>query len=284
MFRDGLATITRMTGWPSLGILPWFSDAHRLPAEDALDIVSKPNPGAALKVAVPILPRIANFDDLDPLRLDPSIALAMVPAGTPIPPADLIVLPGSKSTIADLAFVRSQGWDIDIKAHRRRGGHVLGLCGGYQMLGRSIADPEGFEGPPGSVEALGLLAVDTVLTADKTVRPVVALHEASRTRVEAYEIHLGRTHGADTRHAPFTVGDGAEGAASPDGRVIGTYLHGLFAADAFRAAFLNDLRPDAAFLSPSYDAGVEQTLDSLASHFARHLDVDAILAIARGGL
>jgi adenosylcobyric acid synthase len=284
LFRDGLATITRMTGWTSLGILPWFSDAHRLPAEDALDIVSNPNPGAALKVAVPILPRIANFDDFDPLRLDPSIALAMVPAGTPIPPADLIVLPGSKSTIADLAFVRAQGWDIDIKAHRRQGGHVLGLCGGYQMLGRSIADPEGFEGKPGSVEALGLLAVDTILTADKTVRPVVALHKASRTPVEAYEIHLGRTRGDDTRHAPFTVGDDAEGAASPDGRVIGTYLHGLFAADAFRAAFLNDLRPDAAFLSPSYDAGVEQTLDSLASHFARHLDVDAILAIARGGL
>jgi adenosylcobyric acid synthase len=284
LFRDGLATITRMTGWASLGILPWFADAHRLPAEDALDIVSKPNPGAALRVAVPILPRIANFDDLDPLRLDPSIALAMVPAGNPIPPADLIVLPGSKSTIADLAFVRAQGWDIDIKAHRRQGGHVLGLCGGYQMLGGSIADPEGLEGKPGSVEALGLLSVDTVLTADKTVRPVVALHRPSRTRVEAYEIHLGRTHGDDTRRAPFQLGDVPEGAASPDGRVTGTYLHGLFAADAFRAAFLNGLRPEAAFPSPSYDAAVEQTLDSLASHLERHLDVDAILAIARRGL
>ncbi|MET0429812.1 MAG: cobyric acid synthase CobQ, partial [Microvirga sp.] len=202
---------------------------------------------------------------------------------SPIPPADLIVLPGSKSTIADLAFVRAQGWDIDIRAHHRHGGHVLGLCGGYQMLGATIADPEGFEGWRGTVEALGLLAVDTVLTDDKAVRPVGALHTASGSRVDAYEIHLGRTHGADTRHAPFQVGGEREGAASADGRVIGTYLHGLFAADAFRAAFLNDLKPGVAFRSPSYEAMVDETLDTLAAHLARHLDVDGILAIARDG-
>ena len=197
--------IETLTGWPSIGVMPWFPNAHALPAEDALDIASVSRDGAALKIVVPVLPRIANFDDVDPLKLDPSVDLRMISPGTPLPlDADLVIIPGSKSTIADLGFLRQQGWDIDIAAHVRRGGHVLGLCGGYQMLGDTIADPDGIEGPAGVVPGLGLLAVDSVLTNDKTVRAVTARHAASDLELHAYEIHLGLTTGTDTTRAPFS--------------------------------------------------------------------------------
>jgi len=285
LFRDGLETIERMTGWPSLGIVPWFPDAHRLPAEDAVELTSTgPKPSATIKVAAPILPRIANFDDLDPLRLEPSIELVLVPPGEPLPSdADLIVLPGSKATVADLAFLRAQGWDIDLLAHVRRGGRVLGLCGGYQMLGRTIADPDGIEGEAGTVPGLGLLDVQTTLSADKQVRPVVARHVPSGTDLNAYEIHLGRTAGNDTARAPFLLDGIPEGAASPDARVVGTYLHGLFASDAFRQAFLHQLFGNWAGSDLRYEDMVEATLDALADHLDSHLDCDRILAIAQAG-
>ncbi|MBF9234888.1 cobyric acid synthase [Microvirga alba] len=285
LFNDGITTIERMTEWPSLGVVPWFRAAHKLPAEDALDIASDSGADAAFKIAVPILPRIANFDDLDPLKLEPSIALTMAPPGSPLPQnADLIILPGSKATIADLAFLRAQGWDLDLAVHVRRGGRVLGLCGGYQMLGRAISDPAGVEGSPGTVEGLGLLDVETVLTVDKTVRPVTARHEATGLDLAAYEIHLGRTDGPDAGRAPFTIGNEAEGAVSTDGRIMGTYLHGLFTTDAFRQAFLRKLSPGVAFDGLNYEAEVEGTLDALAAHLETHLDADRILAIARAGI
>ncbi|NIX77864.1 cobyric acid synthase [Microvirga terricola] len=285
LFDDGITTIERMTAWPSLGIVPWFAAAHKLPAEDALDIASGQTSEAAFKIAVPIFPRIANFDDLDPLKLEPAVALTMVPPGMPLPhDADLVILPGSKATIADLAFLRMQGWDIDIAAHLRRGGRVLGLCGGYQMLGRTIADPDGVEGPAGTVAGLGLLDVETVLTPEKTVRPVTARHEATGLDLSAYEIHLGRTAGPDTTRAPFLIENQPEGAVSADGRVIGTYLHGLFSTDAFRQAFLRRLKPGIAFDGLSYESEVDGTLDALADHLEIHLDADRILAIAREGL
>jgi adenosylcobyric acid synthase len=285
LFDDGIATIEQMTEWSSLGIVPWFRDAHKLPAEDALDIASEAKRDAAIKIAVPILPRIANFDDLDPLKLEPSITLMMVPPGMPLPlDADLIILPGSKATIADLSFLREQGWDVDLAAHLRRGGHVLGLCGGYQMLGRSISDPDGIEGQPGTVEGLGFLDVSTVLASDKTVRSVTARHEASLTALSAYEIHLGKTGGPDTECAPFSVDGKAEGAVSASGRVIGTYLHGLFSTDAFRRIFLQGLHPCGVVGDLCYEAEVEVTLETLADHLEAHLDADRILAIARTGL
>ncbi|MCB8822281.1 cobyric acid synthase [Microvirga rosea] len=285
LFEEGLATIATMTGWPTLGVVPWFKDAHMLPAEDALDLTSGTKTDATLKVAVPILPRIANFDDLDPLKLEPTVDLTMVPPGTPLPAdADLIVIPGSKATMADLAFFRKQGWDIDLAAHLRHGGKVVGLCGGYQMLGRSISDPEGIEGEPSIVPGLGLLDVETILTTDKTVRPVQARHLPSGLDLSAYEIHLGRTSGADTVRAPFEVEGLPDGAVSPDGRVFGTYLHGLFATDAFRQAFLTSLHPEAATGSFYYEAEVERILDALADHLDHHLDTDQILRIARDGL
>ena len=285
LFDDGMATIMEMTGWPSLGVVPWFRHAHKLPAEDALDIVSEEKANGTLRIAVPILPRIANFDDLDPLKLEPSVSLTMVPPGTPLPSdADLVILPGSKATIADLSFLRAEGWDIDLAAHVRRGGHVLGLCGGYQMLGRTISDPGGLEGMPGTVDGLGFLDVETVLAHAKTVRPVRARHERSGLELEAYEIHLGRTAGPDAARAPFSVDGQAEGAVSATGQIMGTYLHGLFATDPFRQAFLKELQPAGAVGSLRYEAEIEATLDALADHLEASLDTDRILAIARDGL
>ncbi|MBZ6077256.1 cobyric acid synthase [Microvirga puerhi] len=281
LFEDGLATVASMTGWPSLGIVPWFADAHKLPAEDALDIVSSGADDAVLRIAVPILPRIANFDDLDPLKLEPTVSLTMVPPGKPLPAnADLVVIPGSKATIADLAFFRAQGWDIDLKGHLRRGRKVLGLCGGYQMLGRSIADPDGIEGTSATAEGLGLLDVETVLTSNKTVRPVTARHAPTGLDLAAYEIHLGRTTGPDTARAPFSVEGSFDGAVSRDGLVLGTYLHGLFSTDAFRSAFLKELHPAAAG-GLHYETEVERILNALGHHLEEYLDIDGILAIAR---
>ncbi|MDP3409506.1 cobyric acid synthase [Bosea sp. (in: a-proteobacteria)] len=283
LFAEGVETIRKATGWPCLGVVPWFADAVRLPAEDGLDLRAlAPKPGARLKIAVPILPGIANFDDLDPLKLEPAIDLVLVPRGQALPgDADLVILPGSKTTLRDLAALRAQGWDIDILAHRRRGGHILGLCGGYQMLGRVVSDPLGLEGPPGEAPGLGLLDVATVLEGQKTVREVDFVQAFSAASGRAYEIHLGRTEGADLGRAPFRVGDRAEGAASADGRVQGTYLHGVFASDTVRAAYLAAVTGAGLRSSLSYEDDVEATLDRLAAHLAAHLDIDALLALAR---
>ncbi len=281
LFDEGLTEIVRRTGWAALGVVPHFPDAARLPAEDVLGLLaaSGEKPGATVRIAVPRLPRIANFDDLDPLRAEPDVEVLLIEAGQAIPgDCDLVLIPGSKATMADLAAARREGWDIDIIAHRRRGGAVLGLCGGYQMLGRSIADPEGVEGPRGEVAGLRLLAVDTVLGGDKTTAPVAGTHAESAAPVAGYEIHLGRSHGPDCAQPFLTIGGRADGAVSPDGLVAGTYVHGLFAGDAFRRAFLAKL---GARSSAAYEAGVEAALDGLARHLAAHLDLDAVLAIAR---
>ncbi|MEM6388959.1 MAG: cobyric acid synthase [Pseudomonadota bacterium] len=278
LFDDGFRMIEQRTGWPGFGTLPWFADGWKLPAEDALDIAA-PDRAEGLHVVCLRLSRIANFDDLDPLAQEPGVRLTMLEPGRAIPgDADLVIIPGSKSTRGDLAFLRTQGWDIDLAAHHRRGGHILGLCGGYQMLGQSIDDPHGIEGKAGRDPGLGLLAVDTVMHPDKRLSQVSATHRASGTDFEGYEIHIGQSDGPD-RALPFADIDGQpEGAISADGRVIGSYLHGMFASDAFRAAFL------AAFGAPStasYGATVEAVLDDLAQHLEAHLDLDAMLALAR---
>ncbi|MGO4171373.1 cobyric acid synthase [Bosea sp. TAF32] len=282
LFGPGLDTIAAATGWPSLGVIPWFADAARLPAEDGLDIRSGRKPGARIKIAVPVLPGIANFDDLDPLKLEDCVDLAMIGPGQALPgDADLVILPGSKTTLRDLAALRREGWDIDILAHRRRGGHVLGLCGGYQMLGRVVRDPLGLEGPAGEATGLGLLDVETSLDAEKTVREVGFSHVASATNGQAYEIHLGRTVGGDTARAPFQVDGRAEGAASADGRVAGSYLHGVFASDAVRSAWLAHIAGANLSSALGYGDAVDSTLDALAGHIERHIDIDALLDIAK---
>jgi len=278
LFDDGFAAIAAHTGWQGLGTLPWFNAAHRLPAEDALDIRSGGD--GAFHIAVPQLSRMANFDDLDPLMAEPDLRVTMVPAGQPLPgDADLVLIPGSKSTIKDLAFFRAQGWDIDLNAHLRRGGKVLGICGGYQMLGQRINDPNGVEGSAGTVAGLGYLNVKTDMHAAKHLRRVDATHIASGAAVSGYEIHIGSTSGADRARPVFTVDGQPEGATSASGHASGTYLHGLFAADDFRDAWLKAQGAGSSALA--YGTGVENTLDALADHIEAHLDLDTLLALAR---
>ena len=286
LFANGMDFIAGRTGWAPIGLVPHFREAHRLPAEDVygLEASLAPEPGAAgarLRIVVPVLPHIANFDDLDPLRLEPDVELILLRNGAPLPvDADLVILPGSKATIADLAALRGYGWDADIIAHHRRGGRVLGLCGGYQMLGRSVSDPDGIEGPPGSAEGLGLIEVATELAGDKSLIAVTGRTVADDVAVAGYEMHIGRTVGAATQNALVRLDDGRfDGAISADGRVAGTYLHGFFAGDAQRAAWLARLGAPASSLA--YEALVEQTLDSLAAHLDAHLDVEKLLSLAR---
>jgi len=278
LFDDGYRLIEARTGWRGFGVLAHFSDAGKLPAEDALDLGSSTS-GGPVKIACLALSRIANFDDLDPLKLEPSVTLTMVKPGEAIPgDTTLVILPGTKSTRGDLAFLKAQGWDVDLAAHVRRGGHVLGICGGYQMLGTHVADPGGIEGPAGEDQALGLLDVRTEMRPDKHLTRVEAEHVATRTRMSGYEIHIGETEGPD-RARPFArVGGVDEGAVSVNGRVMGSYLHGMFAEDGFRAAFLESLGGGAEL---SYSASVDVTLDALADHMERHLDVDGLLSAAR---
>ncbi|SFR76355.1 cobyric acid synthase [Sphingomonas jatrophae] len=278
LFADGMAAVAERTGWAPLGLVPWLGAARRLPSEDAV-VLERPAAAAHGKVVIacPITPRIANFDDLDPLRLEPGVELVMVPPGQPIPEAALILLAGSKATCADLRFLRAQGWDIDILAHHRRGRPVLGLCGGYQMLGRSVADPHGIEGPAGSEAGLGLLDVETVLSGDKTVREVRGT--ALGVPFAGYEIHLGETRGADRARPLGHLGDGTpEGAMSADGLVAGSYVHGLLGLAAQRRAWL--ARIGVAAAGPDHAADVDAALDEIADVLERHLDVDALLAIA----
>jgi adenosylcobyric acid synthase len=253
-----------------------------LPAEDALAL-DRPLPakaGARIRVAVPVLPHIANFDDLDPLDAEPAVELVRVRAGEALPgDADLVVLPGSKATIADLGAFRTAGFDIDIAAHARRGGMVLGLCGGYQMLGRTVDDPDGIEGRARKVAGLGLLDVDTVLTGDKRLEAVTGA-TADGQPFAGYEMHMGVTEGPD-RARPFArlAGGTPEGAVSADGRVMGTYVHGLFADDRQRAAWLARLGGEPSTLH--YEATIDTTLDRLAAHIAAHVDLDRLLALSR---
>lgn len=278
LFDDGLVEIVKRTGWASTGVLPWFADAWRLPAEDVMDVASRTK-ADGLKIAVPKLARIANFDDLDPLAMEPGVSIEIIEPGRPLPgDADLVLIPGSKSTIADLAHFRAQGWDTDLFAHVRRGGRVLGICGGYQMLGRIISDPDGIEGAPGSVAGLGLLDVTTTMAPHKHLSQVNATHRDSGAALTGYEIHIGETGGPDTARAWLDIGDAPAGARSSDGLVEGCYLHGLFGSDGFRQAYLKGMGGVSGV--SDYGDAVEQTLDALAAHIEQHLDVDAVLAVA----
>ncbi|MGQ0484209.1 MAG: cobyric acid synthase [Hyphomicrobiales bacterium] len=280
LFSEGRRFLETETATPCLGVIPHFPAAARLPAEDAVVLEQMiASDSGDCRIYVLRLPRIANFDDLDPLRLEPGVALRFIGPGETIPAnAQLVIVPGSKSTMADLTALRTEGWDIDLKAHVRRGGHALGLCGGYQMLGRRIHDPQGLEGSPGSVEALGLLDVETTLLPDKTLTRVSATHAASGAPLTGYEIHLGQTTGPDCARPFALIGATPDGAASANGRVMGTYIHGCFAADQFRRSFLAALRVEAGGFA--FDVEIERTLDELAAHLESHLDLDRILALA----
>ncbi len=280
LFAGGMRILAECTGWRAFGLAPFFAEAVRLPAEDAFGLPTTKAPDdAPVTIAVPTLSRIANFDDFDPLSLEPSVRLVFVKPGEPIPVAACVILPGSKATIADLGFFRAQGWDIDLIAHVRRGGRVLGVCGGYQMLGRRVADPEGMEGSPGAVAGLGLIDVETALTGEKTLERVEGANVLNGAPFAGYEMHVGRTTGPDCARPLLRFADGRlDGAVAPGGRVMGAYVHGLFADDRHRAAFLAAL---GAVASVAYETKVEATLDALADHLEAHLDCDGLLAAAR---
>ncbi len=281
LFDSGLQIIAERSGWPSLGLIPFFAGASRLPAEDAVALERPDRPRhAGTTIVVPRLPHISNFDDFDPLKQEPAVRLVFAEPGKPLPEADLVILPGSKATIADLHALRAQGWDIDIIAHARRGRKVLGICGGYQMLGATVADPEGHEGPAEAVAGLGLLDVATVLTGAKTVRESFGVSLPSGAPFAGYEIHLGRTEGPDAERSVIRFSDGRrDGAASADGNVRGCYVHGLFGDDEQRRAWLAWIDAPASDLR--YEREIDATLDELAAHIERYVAVDRLLMIAR---
>lgn len=282
LFGDGYRQIEALSGWQGFGVVPWLAAAARLPSEDAVVLERKRtvSPGS-VRIACPILPRIANFDDLDPLKTEPNVELAMIPPGQPIPAdADLIVLPGSKATISDMDAMRRQGWDIDILAHRRRGGMILGICGGYQMLGKRIADPSGIEGPAGAVDGLGLLDVETTLAGTKTLREVNGI--ALGKIFAGYEMHMGETHGPDRDRPVATLMDGrTDGSISADGKVMGSYIHGALASTELRAELLHRL--GTASDLADHPAAVDNALDAVASELENHLAIDVFLELAMRG-
>ena len=279
LFEDGYAQIAALSGWRGMGVVPWLDAVARLPSEDAVVLERRaPSVDAPLVIACPVLPRISNFDDLDPLKLEPSVELRMIGPGQVIPAdAALVILPGSKATIADMRAMVAQGWDIDIRAHHRRGGVVLGICGGYQMLGRTIGDPEGIEGPPETIAGLGLLEVDTLMSSGK------ALHQVQGHGLEAdfrgYEMHMGATSGPDCAR-PFAILDGerTDGAISRDGRVLGSYVHGLLASAPLRDALMQRLGGQSAMAD--YAQTVGDALDEVAALLEQHADIDAMVALA----
>jgi adenosylcobyric acid synthase len=286
LFRAGLDTIETRTGWESFGVVPWLHAAGALPAEDAMQL-QRPLPalprkagegwGGGIRIAIPHLPHIANFDDFDPLRFEPDVQLELIAPGRPLPlDADLIILPGSKATIADLEFFRAQGWHIDLQAHVRRGGRVLGICAGYQMLGKIVADPQRIEGPQASCPGLDLLDVHSTMTQEKTLRPISGIELTTGARVAGYEMHLGATSGPGASRSMIRFEDGTfDGAVSTDGRIAGCHVHGLFADPAFRAAYLATLGARSA--GQDHAQRVDRALDEIAAALESALAIDRLL-------
>ena len=282
LFEDGVRFIEDRTGWRNFGIVPWLACAARLPAEDAVVLgQAKPKDGAIL-IAVPMLSRISNFDDLDPLRAEPDVEVRFIPTGQPIPrEAGAVILAGTKSTLADLAMLRNEGWDYDIIAAWRTGAHIVGLCGGFQMLGNRIEDADAADGLAGTADGLGLFDMTTVMTRKKVVRPISGTTIADDDAVTGYEIHTGLSQGPALEKPFSRLEDGVlDGAVAAGGRLIGTYLHGVFASDAFRSRWLEKLRSGRSS-TLNYEDGVDTALDELAEGLEEALDVDALLALAR---
>lgn len=279
LFADGYQAIEARTGWQGLGVIPWLNDVRHLPSEDAV-ILEKPSANRREKalISCPILPRISNFDDLDPWRLEPEVELLMVPPGQPIhAETAMIILPGSKATIADMLAMRYEGWDIDILSHHRRGGLIFGLCGGYQMLGQTITDPHRIEGPVPAVDGLGLLPVATRLTTRKQLRRLSG--KALHAPINGYEMHMGESQLNSGTSPLVQFADGrSDGAISADGRVMGSYVHGIFASADFRRALLARIGKSGS--GADYDAVVDQALDRIAAALETHIDMEGIARIA----
>ncbi|MEJ2692400.1 MAG: cobyric acid synthase [Candidatus Thiodiazotropha sp.] len=279
LLQSGLDWLERYTGKPVLGVLPYLHGLH-LEAEDALpsDPQAPDAAGELFRVIVPALPHISNHTDLDPLRLHPQVDLRFVPPGAPIPAADLIILPGSKNVRGDLAWLRRQGWEPAIRRHLRYGGKLIGLCGGYQMLGERIDDPEGIEGEPGSLTGFGLLELETRLEPHKQLRNLAGRLAIADAPVEGYEIHAGVSRGAALARPAIHLKEGDEGALSEDGQILGTYLHGLFENSAACRALLQWAGAGEA-REQDYRVRREAAIDRLADAVERHLDQPRLLAL-----
>ncbi|MBK3510241.1 cobyric acid synthase [Pseudomonas sp. MF6747] len=275
LLQPGLDWLEARTGKPVVGVLPYVMDLH-LEAEDGIDQRQIDKAAQVLKVVVPVLPRISNHTDFDPLRLHPQVDLQFIGPGQAIPAADLIILPGSKSVRSDLAYLRANGWDTAIARHLRYGGKVLGICGGLQMLGEQVHDPLGLEGLAGSSEALGLLAFSTTLEQEKQLRNVRGRLLLEDAEVSGYEIHAGVTSGSALSNAAVLLDDGRrDGALSEDGQILGTYLHGVFETPAacsalLRWAGLQDVQ------EVDYHALRERDIERLADLVENHLDTELL--------
>lgn len=287
LLNSGIQWLTERTGIATLGVLPWLHGLH-IEAEDAVDTRSTSAPGmaTALNVVVPRLPRISNHTDFDVLRLNPSVNLQFVAAGQPIPDGDLIILPGSKNTMHDLQWLRDHGWHEHIRRHLRYGGKLMGVCGGYQMLGRVIYDPDQVEGAAGSQPGLGLMNFETTLAPIKRLKNVngklrVGAGDTSGTDVSGYEIHTGVTRGPALANPAVVLSDGRQdGAVSADANIIGSYLHGLFDHPAAGQALLDwaGLSNAAAF---DYAAFKDQQIDRVADMLERDMDIDRLMSVLR---
>ena len=271
LLEPGLEWLERQTGKPVLAVLPYLHGLY-LDAEDAVQPAQAGR--GAFKVVVPSLPRMSNHTDFDALRAHPDIDVRFVRAGEAIPAADLIVLPGSKNTRSDLDWLRAQGWPDAITRHLRYGGKLIGVCGGFQMLGTLVRDPHGVEGSVGESAGLGLLALTTTMTQEKRLRQVsgTCAFVENGARVEGYEIHMGTSQGAALGLPAFHVDGRPEGAYSPDGQILGTYLHGLFDHPDACAALLrwagarSEHRVDTAALR---EASLERIADAAQPLFDR---------------
>ncbi len=285
LFDPAIDIIKERSGLDCLGVIPHLAAARQLPAEDAVALDrARPqhrHTPPTIHIACLRLDRIANFDDLDPLICEPDVDLRMIAPDEPIPGnCDLVILPGSKSTLSDLASLRANGWDIDLAAHVRRGGWILGLCGGYQMLGREVADPSGIEGKQGSQPGLGLLDVTTTLADTKQLTEVHGHDVMTGEPVTGYEMHMGVTSGPDLERPMVELETGPDGAVSRSGRIMGCYTHGLFRSDPFRRRFLERLGGH-----PAHDIAFEQQVDNAINAVADIIesatDIERWLAIAR---
>lgn len=281
LFDDGIKAIRNFTGWPCLGVIPWLEGASLLPPEDSMALEHRESKKhGKVKIAVPVLPHIANFDDLDPLAHESDVEIVFVRRGERFPTdSDVIILPGSKSTIADMIALRENKWDGEIIAHAQKGGMVIGICGGFQILGRKIFDRDSLEGNVTEIDALGLLDMVTEIGERKLTRNSNAIHLASGLPLRGYEIHMGKSFGPDCRHAPLKINNVKDGAASPDGKIWGTYLHGLFSADAFRHYFIGNFgaKPDAS----GHFEKIDNALDKIADELEKAVDINALFRLAR---
>ncbi len=276
LLTPGLEWLTHKTGKSILGVLPYLHGLH-LEAEDALPRESDPiKDTERLRVAVPVLARISNHTDLDPLRLHPQVEVCWVRTGESIPPVDLIILPGSKSTRGDLQRLRERGWDADIRRHLRYGGKIIGICGGFQMLGRWVHDPAGLEGEPGSSPGLGLLDFETTLAPEKQLYRVEGRLWLADAFITGYEIHAGVSTGPALAKPTVQLSDDRwDGAVSDDDQIVGTYLHGLFDAATARDALLR-WAGLAVRETPDYRQLREDGINQLADAIAQHLNLQEL--------